>query len=265
MTRPLLHFVHGNSFPADTYSVFFGALGDRYDVRALPVHAHNPAYPVDDGWRALVQELIDELTRNYSEPVILCGHSMGGILALMAAKARPDLARCVVLLDAPLIAGWRALFLRTLKKIGVDTKYSPAHFSKKRRQYWPDAEAAYQHYAAKQMFAAWPPQVLRDYVRHGLVPHPEGVTLRFSREIETAVYRSLPDRLGALLRQPYPVPVGFVGGRDSVECRRAGLAATRRLTGRHFRQIEGGHLFPMESPAEAADAVHEMIGSLLRR
>jgi pimeloyl-ACP methyl ester carboxylesterase len=150
------------------------------------------------------------------------------------------------------------------KKARIDNKYSPAHFSKKRRKLWPDTEAAYRHYAAKKMFAIWPPQVLRDYVEHGLAPHPQGVTLRFTREVETAVYRSLPDHLGSLVRQPFPVPVGFVGGRDSVECRRAGLGATRRLTGRHFRLIAGGHLFPLESPAIAADAVHEMIQSLLK-
>jgi pimeloyl-ACP methyl ester carboxylesterase len=111
MTQPILHFVHANSFPADTYRVFFGVLGRHYDVRALPIHAHNLNYPVDDGWQALAHELIDELRLRYAEPVILAGHSMGGILALMAAKARPDLVRCVVLLDAPLIAGWRAFFL----------------------------------------------------------------------------------------------------------------------------------------------------------
>jgi pimeloyl-ACP methyl ester carboxylesterase len=263
MNQPILHFAHANSFPADTYRAFFTALAGHYDVRALPMHGHNPAYPVRDGWRELARELIDELAARYTEPVIVVGHSMGGVLALMAAEARPELVRCVVLLDAPLIAGWRALVLRAFKKVRIDSKYSPAHFSKKRRKLWPDAEAAYRHYAAKGVFAAWPPEVLRDYVQHGLSPHPEGVTLRFTREIETAVYRNLPHHLGALARKPFPVPVGFIGGRDSLECRRAGLHATRRLTGRNFRQVPGGHLFPLESPALAADAVHEMILALL--
>ena len=29
--------------------------------------------------------------------------------------------------------------------------------------------------------------------------------------------------------------------------------------GDHFRRVPGGHLFPMESPEAAADAVHEMV------
>ncbi|MGH8807110.1 MAG: alpha/beta fold hydrolase [Noviherbaspirillum sp.] len=263
MTKAILHFVHANSFPAGTYRVFFDHLKKHYDVQALTMHAHNPSYPVRNGWSALARELIAELTARYTEPVILVGHSMGGMLSLMVAKARPDLVRCVVLLDAPVVAGWRALLLRIAKRLRIDKKFPPAQMSAKRRNLWTDAQAAYQHYAAKPMFAIWPPEVLRDYVKHGLTPHPEGVTLRFTREIETAVYRSLPHHIGGMVRCAFPVPAGFVGGLDSVECRQAGLGATRRLVGRHFAQVPGGHLFPMESPAVAANAVHGMIQSLL--
>lgn len=263
MTRPILHFVHGNSFPAGTYRVFFEHLRRHYDIQALPMHAHNPAYPVSNGWPHLMRELVDELKARYREPVILVGHSMGGILGLMVAQAHPELVRCVVLLDSPLVAGWRAILLRAAKRVGIDKKFSPARFSEKRRHIWPDAQAAYEHYAAKPMFAAWAPDVLRDYIEHGLVPHPEGVTLRFTRERETAVYRTLPHHLGALARRTFPVPVGFIGGTESVECRQAGLAATRRLVGKHFVKIPGGHLLPMEAPAATANAVTRMIESLL--
>ena len=51
MTRPILHFVHANSFPAGTYRVFFEHLRKHYDVHALPMHAHNPVYPVSNECR----------------------------------------------------------------------------------------------------------------------------------------------------------------------------------------------------------------------
>jgi pimeloyl-ACP methyl ester carboxylesterase len=262
MSKPILHFAHANSFPANTYRVFFNHLRHHYDVRALPLHAHNPKYQVDNGWRALARELRDELIASYDAPVILVGHSLGGMLCLMAAKARPDLVRCVVLLDSPVVAGWRAWVLRVAKAIGAGDRLSPARLSVKRRHLFPDLETAYRHFAAKPVFERWHPDVLRDYVEHGLAPHEDGVTLRFSREAETAVYRTLPHHIGGVVRR-FPVPVAFIGGMDSVECRQAGLAATRRLVGRHFRQLPGGHLFPMESPALAAKAVHEMIIELL--
>jgi pimeloyl-ACP methyl ester carboxylesterase len=263
--RPILHFAHANSYPAGTYGMFFAQLQAHYDVRALPLHAHNPQYPVDDGWRKLGKELGVELAQRYREPVILVGHSMGGILSLLAARKRPDLVRCVVLLDAPIVAGWRASALHLAKLLRYESKRSPAQASVKRRNAWPDREAVYQHYAAKPMFAAWPEQVLRDYVAHGIEPEQGGgVRLRFMREIETAVYRTIPHHLGALTGRQYPVPIGFVGGVDSVECRLAGLKATKKLVGPYFRQIAGGHLFPMETPVAAAEATHEMIQTLLR-
>jgi len=258
MTKPILHFVHANSYPAGTYRVFFDALSHHYEVRSLPMHAHNPQFPIKDGWRELAAELVEELAAG-SGPVILVGHSMGGVLSLMAAKSRPDLVRGVILLDAPVVAGWRALLVRLARNSALLERASPARFSARRRNVWPDAESAYQHFASKDMFALWGPGVLRDYMQHGLVPHPSGVTLRFTREAETAVYRSLPDHVGAMVRSGYPVPVGFIGGINSDECRRAGMAATRRLVGANFMQVAGGHLFPMESPGIAAAAVHELI------
>ena len=263
MTKPQLHFAHANSYPAGTYRQFFELLGQDYAIQALDIHAHNPRYPVTDGWAHLVEEYIAELTARYTAPVILLGHSLGGMLSLMVAKARPDLVRCVVMLDAPVVAGWRALFWRLLKLTSAADKYSPAAFSVKRRNVWPDADAAYEHFASKPMFAAWAPGVLRDYINSGLLPHPDGVQLRFTRETETAVYRSLPHHLNKLVRRPFPVPIGFIGGADSWETSQSGLGHTQRLVGRHFKIVPGGHLFPMESPALAAQEMKAMIAALL--
>lgn len=89
--------------------------------------------------------------------------------------------------------------------------------------------------------------------------------LRFTREVETQVYRSLPHHIGGLVKDGFPVPIGFIGGTESVECRQAGLKATRKLVGKFFRQVPGGHLFPMENPELTAQVVREMITALLAK
>ncbi|MET0267686.1 MAG: alpha/beta hydrolase [Duganella sp.] len=263
MSKPKLHFAHANSYPAGVYRQMFERLSEQFEVGALAMHAHNPHYPVSDGWPHLVDEYIAELVARYTEPVILVGHSLGGMLSLLVARARPDLVRCVVMLDAPVVAGWRAMAWRLIKLAGKAYDMPPAKFSKRRRAVWPDAQAAHQHFASKDIFAAWAPGVLADYIDCGLTPHEDGVQLRFTRETETAVYATLPHHLGRLLRRPYPVPIGFIGGADSWETSQSGHGHTRALVGRHFRILAGGHLFPMEHPLAAADAVIEMVAALL--
>lgn len=263
MKKTPIHFAHANSYPAGTYRKLFALLGEHYDVQALDMHAHNPAYPVRTGWRHLVKELADELEQRYTEPVILVGHSLGGMLSLMTAAKRPDLVRCVVMLDSPVVAGWRALLLRVMRNTPLADRFSPARFSARRRNVWPDAEAAYQHFASKDLFAAWAPGVLRDYIASGLKPHPDGVQLRFTRENETAVYRSLPHHIGKLVAGGLQVPAGFIGGTESEENRMASLDATHRLVGKHIRMLPGGHLFPMESPELTAQTIHELVTELL--
>jgi pimeloyl-ACP methyl ester carboxylesterase len=267
MTKPKIHFSHANSYPAGTYRQFFQHLGEHFELQALDMHAHNPAYPVEDGWAFLVKELIAELESRYTEPVILVGHSLGGMLSLMVTAMRPDLVRCLVMLDSPVVAGWRAMVWRVFKNTPLVDRYSPAHFSAKRRNVWPNMAEAMRHFASKELFAAWAPGVLQDYLDAGLKPHAEGVQLRFTRETETAVYRSLPHHIGKLVAGKFPVPAGYIAGDRSEENRQAGLEATRALVGRHFRMVHGSHLFPMESPVLTAkltrDLIYQMIGEQL--
>lgn len=263
MSKPKLHFAHANSYPAGVYRQYFAALEQEFEIQALDMHGHHSDYPVSDGWPKLVDEYISELQARYTEPVILVGHSLGGMLSLMVARARPDLVRCVVMLDAPVVAGWRALFWRLIKLSGNAFRVPPAKNSIRRRNVWPDAAAAYQHFASKDIFAAWAPGVLHDYISTGLKPHPDGVQLRFSREVETSIYASLPHHLSRLVKRPFPTPIGFIGGTDSWETSQSGHAHTQALVGQHFRIIQGGHLFPMEAPELAAQETRAMIANLL--
>ena len=69
--------------------------------------------------------------------------------------------------------------------------------------------------------------------------------------------------MDAVLRAPFPVPVGFIAGTRSEEMRQAGMGATRKLVGENLVMIEGGHLYPLEKPQETARLAHAMIERLL--
>ncbi len=263
MTPGTICFSHANGFPAGTYRRLFEhwqAAGWR--VIALPRIGHDPAFPVSLNWPHLRQELARFIEQQApGGKVHLVGHSLGGFLSLMLAARRPDLAAQVVMLDSPVVGGWRSHSVTMARSLGLFRRFSPGRISEKRRFQWPDGEAAFQHYAAKAAFARWDEGVLRDYIACGTEPdpagaHPRAVRLSFSRAVETQIYDTLPTRLGALLRRhPPQVPVHFIGGTRSVELRQAGMAATRALVHARLRWIDGTHLFPMEKPLETAAVV----------
>lgn len=261
-------FSHANGFPAGTYRLLFEAWKRAgYRVIAVERYGHDTDYPVSSNWPRLRDQLIDlVLKQAKGRPVHLVGHSLGGYLSLLAACKRPELARSLVLIDAPLVAGWRAHSVRVMKMSGLFRRFSPSRVSVRRRWQWPSAEAAWQHFASKAAFARWDPAVLRDYIACGTEPDPEAgagaVRLAFSREIESRIYDTLPHHLGTVLhRHPPQCKAAYIGGTRSAEGRQAGLAATRALVHDRIQWIEGSHLFPMEKPHETAAAVLAAIRS----
>ncbi len=80
--------------------------------------------------------------------------------------------------------------------------------------------------------------------------------LSFQREIETAIYNTLPHNLDALLRRhPLKCPMAFVGGLYSVEMKQVGMAMTQKLSKGRVSLLAGSHLFPMEKPQATAAAI----------
>ena len=274
----LIVFSHANSFPASTYGVLFKSLRARgHTVRALEKFGHDPKYPVSSNWPHLVQQLADFAgpeIQKHGKPAWLVGHSLGGFISLMCAARHPQLGghgvRGVLLIDSPVLGGWRARALELAKRTQLVGSISPGKISRRRRNAWTDAHSAFDHFARKKAFARWDPQVLRDYIEHGTVdadmPHGRQRVLAFDREIETAIYNTLPHNLDRLLRRhPLQCPVGFLGGTESAEMQQVGMSMTHRLVGPHperIRMVEGSHLFPMERPQDTAASIDSILQAL---
>ena len=265
--QPLI-FSHANSFPARTYRLLFALLRERgFDVHAIDRFGHDARYPVTSNWPHLVQQLADftaPLVQRWGQPAYLVGHSLGGFLSAMTAAQHPHLASGVLLLDSPLISGWRATSLEMAKRTQLVGNVSPGKISRKRRNLWNSREEALALFQSKKSFAQWHPKVLQDYVAHGLVATNDGrFTLHFTREEETAIYNTLPHNLNAMLRRhPLRCPAAFIGGLYSQEMKQVGMDMTLRITHRRTMLVDGSHLFPMEQPHMTAAAIEASLLNL---
>lgn len=258
---PPIVFSHANSFPAGTYRKLFDAWrAAGHEVVAIDKYGHDPRYPVSNHWPRLRDQLVHFAEREVGRPAWFVGHSLGGFLSVLAAAHRPGLALGVVMLDSPLLGGWVGTMVNFAKTTGLGASYSPGTVSQRRRNHWPSPEAALAHFRAKAAFARWDPEVLQDYIAAGIVPAeaplPKGATLAFRREVETAIYNTLPHDIPRFLRtHPLQAPVAFIGGTQSAEVRQVGMAATERLTAGRISWLNGTHLFPFEHPDATAAEV----------
>ncbi|CAN7407929.1 alpha/beta fold hydrolase [Rhizobacter sp. LjRoot28] len=258
---PPIVFSHANSFPAGTYRKLFEVWrAAGHEVHAVEKYGHDPKYPVSNHWPRLRDQLIHFAEKEVGRPAYFVGHSLGGFLSVLAAARRPDLACGVVLLDSPIIGGLVGTMVQFAKSTGFGARFSPGHVSQRRRHHWPTVEAAHHHFASKDAFARWDPDVLKDYIACGIEPAPpsmeRGHTLAFRREVETDIYNTLPHDIPRFLRShPLQCPLAFIGGTRSTEVRQVGMLATERIAHGRVSWIDGTHLYPFERPDETSAEV----------
>jgi pimeloyl-ACP methyl ester carboxylesterase len=253
-------FSHANSFPARTYEALFESWRQAgYEVHALDKFGHDARYPVTINWPHLVAQLKDFIEREVSQPAWLVGHSLGGYLSMMAASRYPHLSQGVVIMDSPVLHGWKSAGLGLAQRLGtIDRVIVPARVASQRTYEWHSLQGAREHFSAKPKFAAFHPRVLQDYLVHGTESHLDGQSRRlsFRREIEAAIYSAMPhDLLQEFRRHPHQCPLAFIGGQHSSETRRIGIQGIKQLVGRNLSWIDGSHLYPFELPELTADEV----------
>lgn len=261
MPKEIIHFAHANSFPAKTYSKLFSYLNDDFELGYLERHAHNPRFPVTDGWKYLAHELQTEIENRYTQPVIGIGHSLGGILHFLVACENPQLYKAIILLDAPLVSRLSGAVLKFAKLTRLADKYSPSRTARFRRNLWQTKSEVFEHFKQKELFKNFDKDVLLDYSQHGTIPHERGFSLYFEPKIEARIYRTLPDSF-TKFRGKLKVPAIYIGGTHSREARLARLSFMRKYFPFEFHFIEGSHLFPFEKPFETAKMLNNVISNL---
>jgi pimeloyl-ACP methyl ester carboxylesterase len=183
--RPVdIVFLHANGFNASTYRTVLSPLADTLRVVAVDQRGHGlsrlAADPVDSrrSWKDLRDDLIALLEALGGPAPVVAGHSMGGTVSILAAAARPDLVRSLMLFDPVVLP--KSMRPMTWLPILAARRFraSPmAVGALRRRADFPDRAAVLAAYRGRGAFKTWPDAVLADYVATGFRDTPEGVTL----------------------------------------------------------------------------------------
>ena len=122
--EPLLA-LHGHYGCARSFAGLAEALQDRWRVIALDQRGHGWSdQPVDYTREAYVADVAEFITKLNLAPVVVLGHSLGGLNAYQLAARRPELVKALIVEDigalvpefAPATVGWPLRF-RNLRQV----------------------------------------------------------------------------------------------------------------------------------------------------
>jgi pimeloyl-ACP methyl ester carboxylesterase len=259
--KELIHFAHGNGFPALCYKQMLDQLESRFDYCYVDRIGHDPLYPVGENWHNLVNEVIASVQRQANQPVIAVGHSLGGILSLLAAIEQPELFKAVIMLDSPLIGRFKSSMVKLAKSLGIIDRITPAFRTKGRRSYWQSHDQLIRYLRTRDLFKTFTDECLNDYITYGLELREDGYYLRFDRHIEYQIYRTIPHVIpqyeGKLV-----TPTALIYGDESTVVDRMDVHYMKRHFNIKCYKTKGTHLFPMEYPQAAAKQIIATVDAL---
>lgn len=259
--KELIHFAHGNGFPSLCYKQMLDSLESHFDYCYIDKIGHDPAYPVGENWHNLIAEVIASVQRQASRPVIALGHSLGGVLSLLAAIEQPSLFKAVIMLDSPLLGPFKSSMVRLAKSLGVIDRITPAFRTRGRREYWEDREQLLAYLKTRELFKSFTDECLNDYISYGLERKTEGYYLRFDRHIEYQIYRTIPHVIpnyeGKLI-----VPTALIYGDKTTVVGKMDIRYMQKNFNVKCFKTKGTHLFPMEHPQAVAKQIIEVWGDI---
>lgn len=255
MSKPVIQFSHANGFPGGCYRYLFQQLPE-YEICYVEKLGHGD-YPLDGDLKNYALELIGDIRTHGQYPVIGIGHSAGAVVTLLAAALEPELFHEVILLDPVIFSKRKRYALKLASALGGLDKITPAGRAAKRKACFSSRAEAESYFSQKALFQDFHPECFQDYLRFGLTDAGEGVELSISPDIEADVFRNVLLDVPDWIKQ---VKGQVIFGRSSHLLNKPDLRWWQKnFPAMKLIGVEGGHLFPFESPVETANLLQMML------
>ena len=265
---PLLNIMPANGFPPQTYLPMLRGLAGFHSI-SLPPRAlwGDQAAPATlRSWRAAADDLLRGLDRFGLDDIVAVGHSLGGVLSMLALIKEPQRFRALVMLDPVLLPQAALDMLAAARDSGRIDDMPLVQGARRRRRFFASRRVAYSRFREKPIFADWPAEALSLYVEHGLRARDNGAgyELTWSPAWEayyfSTVYQSIWQDLPKLNNL---APILIIRAEDSDTFPDTSYARARSLApAATFHELKGqAHLFPQAAPLETARVIRDWLAS----
>ena len=257
-----MHFYGANGFPSGVYQPLLAHLSGRYAVSTLhmrPTWEGEPPPPGRRDWGMYAEDLIAYLDQQVQTPVVATAHSMGATATVLAAVARPDLFRALVLIEPAMVDAWLAALLRFVPK-WLATRMEPAKSTLTKTHQWTSRQGFLEEIQSFRPYKRFPPETFEAFAQSAVRDRPDGkVELVFDKIWEAHNYSQPPNIMAKL--QSLQVPCVAIRGKPSVFFSHNMWRAWQNHQGQTLfkENLDFGHLYPLESPESCA---HQMLEGL---
>lgn len=264
--HPTLLLLHATGFHARCWDATIAALPADWHYIALDLRGHGRSYRPDSlsDWLATADDVAAFARAMLEKPVFAIGHSMGGYVAARTAVLAPEKIAGMLLVDPVMMTP--ETYVVEPGTLGGNPSDHPVA---RRRNAWESAEQMTAHFANREPYSKWRPDVLADYCQYGLVPSQggEGLELGCPPALEASAY------MGSWRNNPYgwigdiACPTTVLRARNaerqgpmdfSISPTAPDLAAhIPGATDIHWNEVS--HFIPMEVPDRLAALVEQLL------
>lgn len=261
---PILSLAPANGFVPETYLPMLKPLMTDYRVLSTPPRAlwnegEPPEITPEHSWYDLSVDMLNTYEHFGLKDVIAIGHSIGGVMTILAAIQRPDLFKAIILLDpviaSPAICAW----VKNEQAQGKIAAFPLADLARRRKNQFESVDAAFENFHGKSIFKNWSDEVLRLYVEHGTIECNGKRCLKFSPEWEAFYYSTyyphIWDELPKLA--DLDLPILFMPAGESDTFVPDNIRRVQELVPEASIEVMEGmeHLFPMSHPQETGEVI----------
>lgn len=264
---PLLHLAPANGFPPMTYEPLLRELSGYQAICTPPRALWGDQAPPTEyrDWNADAHDLLAGLAARDLREIIAVGHSLGGVVSMLALLKTPERFKALIMLDPPILPPHFLAMIAAAWEQDMVEEIPMVRAARRRRQFFDSEAGAFARFRGKRVFADWTDESLWLYIEHGLRRRAEGgFELIWSADWEAHYFANVYQEIWEDLPKLNGLaPSLFIRGEDSdtfsrEACHRAQALAPMA----DFQLMLGrGHLFPLAAPEETARMIMDWLAA----